>query len=331
MIVRFPILIYRLFRRTTEEYMDDNCPSMAAAMSFYILLCLFPLALAAISVLGFVLRSEGVGERVVDTLVDAIPVTRDVMRDAIDGVVNARGGTGLAATLALAWAGMALFTAIRKGVNTAFGITMPKPYFTERLLELLMMLGAGLLLLVSMSASALLGVLRLGGLLSDWALPLQSDTAQQVASGIMGLTLTYVTFLALYRWVPYAKPRWRDIWLGALLGTLGFEGLKWGFAYYVQTYVNYSLLYGSIGAVVAFLIWAYASATALLYGAEFASVYPRILAAWRQPRTSQQPRSPASGPSRTMSLPPLGGIPTPQDPPAVADSKSSEHPHDRPV
>lgn len=307
LVIRMPLLIYRLFRRTTEEYMDDNCPSMAAAMSFYILLCIFPLALAAISILGFVLHTPSIEEKVIDAMVEAIPVSRDFLRDTIRSVVNARGGAGLIATLGLAWAGMALFGIVRKGLNIAFGITMPKPYFTERLREFLMMMAAGFLLLISLASTTFLGVLRQWSLNANWPSPLDSKLMWQGGGALLAFALTYVTFTLLYKFVPYARLHWRDILLGAFIGTLGFELFKWGFAWYVQNYVNYNILYGSLGAVVAFMVWAYMSATALLYGAEVASVFPRVLTAWLAPPPSMRfqiqaarlpsARSPSSYPS----------------------------------
>jgi uncharacterized BrkB/YihY/UPF0761 family membrane protein len=77
--------------------------------------------------------------------------------------------------------------------------------------------------------------------------------------------------------VPAAKVRLRDVWLGALVAAFLFEVTKVGFSIYLENFSNYDLVYGSLGAVAAFLFWVYLAANILLFGAEVASEYPRVL------------------------------------------------------
>lgn len=297
--------IYRLFRRTTEEFLDDNCPSMAAATAFYVLLTLFPLALAGVSILGIVLGSPDTRAWVIENLTKALPVSRDFIQDTAQGVVNARGPLGIAAILGLLWGSMALFSILRKSLNAAFGVTMPQPYFMERLREFLMMLGAGLLLFISLSSSTFFSLVRQSTVETHLPGLLHSPLLWAVAGSAGGLALTFLTFLLFYKFVPYVKLPWRDLWLGAFLGSLGFELGKFGFAFYVDRYINYNVLYGAVGAMVIFLIWVYISVLVLLYGAEFASTYHRFMAARRAAlRSESQGAAALAGPPRPRALTP---------------------------
>ena len=65
--------------------------------------------------------------------------------------------------------------------------------------------------------------------------------------------LTFTAFLVLYRFLPNAKVRLSDVWLGALLASMAIDGAKWGFVAYVKTFPVYNVIYGSVGAVMASL------------------------------------------------------------------------------
>ena len=84
-------------------------------------------------------------------------------------------------------------------------------------------------------------------------------------------------FLTLYKVLPNTKTHWRYIWPGALLAALLFEGGKYLFVFYLENFATFSAVYGSIGSVIALLLWAYVSAFILILGAELSSEYGRML------------------------------------------------------
>jgi membrane protein len=83
-------------------------------------------------------------------------------------------------------------------------------------------------------------------------------------------------FLLIYRFLPSANASFSDLWPGALLATLLSEVLKNGFAFYVAHFNNYNLVYGSLAAVMLFLLWTYLASSILLLGAEFTVQYGRL-------------------------------------------------------
>ena len=85
--------------------------------------------------------------------------------------------------------------------------------------------------------------------------------------------LIFLAFLAMYRYLPNAKVRTRDVWPWALAGALAFNAVSLAFVWYVSTFAYYNVLYGSIGAVLALLTWVYLSATIVLFGALVCSSY----------------------------------------------------------
>ena len=89
-------------------------------------------------------------------------------------------------------------------------------------------------------------------------------------------TLLFATFAFLYRLVPAAPTHLRGVWPGALAAALGFEALQFGFSIYVSHFGHYNKVYGSLGAVVAFMFFIYLASMVFLFGAEVAAEYPRL-------------------------------------------------------
>ncbi len=262
-------------RGVINEFLSDNCPHLAASISYYLLLSFFPLILALVSVVGFVLRSSTLQNRLIEYISSFLPVSGNFIAQTIQGVSSAWQATGIISVVGLLWAGSAVFSAIRKSVNTAWGIRQPRPFFIERLTELLMMIGMGFLLFLSFSLTTALSVVR------QLSLPVlgihffDGDLLWQAALALLTTSLAFVTFLFLYRFIPNARVRWRDIWPGALAAAILFEIAKQAFVWYTTTFAHYNLIYGPIGAIIALLVWVYISALILLFCAKLTSVYSR--------------------------------------------------------
>src|SRR4030042_1182597 len=111
-----------MIKEAVQEFLTDNCTHLSAAISYYLLLSLFPLALAAISILSFVSRSPNVEARVTQAITDMLPVSGKLVADTISGVAEGWGAAGAIAVIGLLWSGMGVFNAIRKSLNTAWGI-----------------------------------------------------------------------------------------------------------------------------------------------------------------------------------------------------------------
>lgn len=267
--------LFALTKGATHEFLTDNCPHLAAAICFYLLFSLFPLTLAAASVLGFLSRSPEFQAKLILAIGDLIPISSDYITGAIEGVVGARGALGAVATVGLLWAGTSVFNAVRKSLNTAWGVRQPRPFLHERLMELGMMAGVGLLLLVSVGLTTGLQVVRHLSLPGFWARFVNGDIFWNLLVVLTSTSLVFFVFLFLYRFVPNTRVRWRDVWMGALVGAVLFEVAKNAFVWFAGSFANYGSVYGSLGTIIAFLTWTYVSAVILLFCAKLTSMYPR--------------------------------------------------------
>ena len=259
-----------------NDFLGKNCPYVAGAIAFYTLFSLFPLILAIISVWGFLIGSDVEQTELARKIAEVIPVSTEYIVETVEGVASARAITGVASVLGLIWASSAAFGAIRKGINNAWGIRKTRPFLEERLIDFGLVIGAGLLMVALLFVTPILSFFREA---AGYVAPdVNIDFVFSLVSRVVSPVLSFIIFLTLYRFLPNTKVQFKDVWLGALVASMAFDGAKWGFLYYIQTFPVYNVVYGSVGAVMALLTWVYVSAIILLFGALATSRYQGLSA-----------------------------------------------------
>jgi membrane protein len=284
-MMRSPIkTIILLSRRSVEEFFDDNCTQMAAAISYYVLFSLFPLLIFLVGAMGLFLQDSKLQDEIISAVLDFIPSTDEEGRDDVTEAVRDVAGVGSGALgvfglIGMAWSGSNMFGVIRRSLNEAYDLEFRRPFVQQKLLDLTMVVGLGFFFLASIGATAFLRTVREFsddmGFLGEAAQ--SAGFAWDTASFLIPLGLSFVAFLVMYWVVPATNVRPRDAWPGALVAAVLFEAGKVGFTIYLQNFGNYDVVFGSLGAVAAFLFWVFVSANILLFGAEVASEYPRVL------------------------------------------------------
>ncbi|MBI2305045.1 MAG: YihY/virulence factor BrkB family protein [Chloroflexi bacterium] len=264
-------MYWELAKRTLQEFLKDDCMHMAAGIAYYAFFSLFPLLLGLIAVLGFLLEPAEVQDRLLAMASQFLPGSAEIVTQNIRGVVASRGAIGILSVVGFLWSATAVFAAIRRSLNRAWNLPKERPLLQQKLLELGMLAGVGLLFLLSVAATAFL---RFAG----HFLPLfaESSPIWTVALALLPVTFSFAIFATVYRYLPNIKITWGDVWPGALLATVLFEISKNLFTWYLANFANYSLIYGSLAAVIAFLFWAFLSALIFLLGAEFTAEFTRL-------------------------------------------------------
>ncbi len=180
--------------------------------------------------------------------------------------------------IAMAWSGSAMFGAVRRALNAVWKVQVQRPFFQQKLQDLLMGAGLGVLLLASLAGTGLLRVLRD---LSDEALgPLSPNTGifWAMLPFVLPFLFSFMVFSLIFRYVPAARVEMKDAWLGAVVASLLFEVLKNAFAFYVANFRAYDIIYGSLGGILLFLTSVYISAAILLFCGEVTLAHPRLVA-----------------------------------------------------
>ena len=271
--------LWLLTKRTLQKYGADNCSHQAAAISYYVLFSVVPLTIVLASIFGFVVRNDDIRQNVVERVVAETPLGGEegerFVSDTVQGVSRVSAALSIVGVLAMAWSASAMVGAVRRSLNVVWEVPPGRPIAQQKLIDLGMVLGLGLLLSASIAGTAALHTLR--QLSNAVPGPVSGDSViWAVPSLVVPAVLTYVDFLLIYRFVPAVRHDVRAIWPGALLAALLFELMKNGFAIYVARFNTYDVVYGSLGAIMLFLLWTYLASSILLLGAELAVEYGRL-------------------------------------------------------
>ena len=262
------------------EYLRRNCSHSAGAIAFYTLFSMFPLFLFLTISLTYVFGPETAEEeaRLVEAITAVIPVSHRFVGDTVHNVTEARDEVAVVSLVGVVWASTAMFGAIRKGVNNAWGIKEARPFLKERLIDFGLVFAAGVLVTLLLFSSAVFEIVREIAMRLAPEENLFSGLVWSLAPKLITPVLLFLTFLTMYRYLPNTEVRVRDVWPWALAGSLAFNATSLVFVWYVSVFPHYNVLYGSIGAVLALLTWVYLSATIVLFGALVCSRYCEYVA-----------------------------------------------------
>ena len=271
------------------ELINSNDLTHAAAIAYYSLLSLFPFFLLIISILGSITADEEDRLAVLTFVFRYFPTQFEFVTSQLDALRQTRIPIGIAGGLALIWGSLGVFGAITSAVNEAWGVEKQRSFLKHRMVSFLMLVAAGgvmILALVLVSAIEVARATWFGVMLArfQWLTALQSLTFTYSAT-----ILLIVGVGLVYYFIPNAKTRFRDVWVGAILTGLLWRGAFDTFSWYIGTTGRLTFIHGSIAAVVVFLLWIYISAIILMYGVEFTAAYARL----RRRRPDEVPAAPS--------------------------------------
>jgi membrane protein len=273
-------LLRALERAARDYYGGDGCPQLAAAISYHVLFAVFPFLLLLVSILGLILQDDSVREDVINWIVQSVPLSEQANLDleqAISDLATPLSAAGLIAFIGLLWTASGLSAALQTALNRIWKVERGRPVARAKLVDFAIVGCCGLLILVSFGVTIVIQVVT--RVTDEAADDLKEFDDVLRAAGVateilIPFALTFGTCILVYRYVPALHPKFGDIWVGALLAAGAFEAMKIGFAFFLANFARYNLIYGSLGAVIAFLFFVYLSASAFLFGAEVASAWP---------------------------------------------------------
>jgi len=261
----------------------------AASIAYYSLLSLFPFFLLALAILGGATADEAKRTQVLVFVLRYFPTQFDFITGQLDSFRNSQFTVGVGGTIALIWGAMGMFGAVSTAVNYAWGVEKQRSFWKHKLFSFLMLSVAAFMFVVVLlliSASKVVSATWFAGVLTNFPglEVLRSLTMRNTT------TLLFILVVGLvYYFVPNAKVRFRDVWIGALVTGVLWKGTLEGFSWYMGDMTRFTRVNGSIAAVVVFLFWVYIQAVILLYGVEFTAAYARL----RRGRPEDVPAAPS--------------------------------------
>jgi membrane protein len=274
--------IVRALARAVEDLFRDRCPQYAAAIAFHVLFSLFPLTILIVSIFGLVLQDDQLRARVLEELLDVLPVSpsgQEDVRSSIEEIASPLSAIGLVSLVALLWGASGMMASIRVGLESAFKVEegRRRPPARAKLVDFLYVGITGLLVLAVIGLSVFAAFFsRAVGWVSDrLGVEIVASPSAELVRDVVQLVLTGLMTLLLYRIVPGRKLRHRAAIAGAVFTAFGIWGASKLLAVLLDL-TRYNVIYGSLAGVMTFLLFVYIVALILLFGAEFAY-------AWSQP------------------------------------------------
>ncbi|MEE2570233.1 YihY/virulence factor BrkB family protein [Pseudarthrobacter sp. J64] len=259
-------------KKTFREFTQDQCPDLAAGLTYYAVLSLFPGLLALVSILGLF----GNPERTTSALLEigqgiAPGSTMDTIRGPIEELAAspAAGFTFVIGLATALWSASGYVGAFGRAMNRVYEVDEGRPFLKLRgtmlavtLLSIVAVaLLAGMLVLSGPVAEAVGGAIGLSeALLTVW----------NIAKWPIIVALVILLIAVLYYATPNVKqPKFRWMSMGSFIALLIFVVASLGFGFYVANFANYNKTYGAIGGVIIMLLWLWILNMSLLFGAEF--------------------------------------------------------------
>ena len=270
-------LVWQSLKDAFKGFSDDKITKLSASLSYYTVFSLAPLLIVIIFIAALILGQEaaqGTVFRQLDNLVgaDSAAQIQEIIKNAS---LNNKTGTALIiGIITLLIGATTVFGEIQDSINGIWGLKpKPKQGFMQliktRLLSFGMIGSLGFLLLVSLAATTL--VEGIGGRLQE-VIPKVTVVVFYIINLILNLAITSILFAIIFKVLPDAKIKWKDVWPGAIATSLLFLLGK----FLISVYISKSDLgstFGAAGSLVILLVWVYYSAMILYFGAEFTKAY----------------------------------------------------------
>jgi len=271
------LALVRMIKDAFQAFLDDNAIKLAASLSYYTIFSLPPMLIIIISLTGFFFGEDAVTGQLFYQIHELVGDAAALqIQEAVAHIQLTE--TGFWATIVgiiiLLVTASTAFAEMQSSMNFIWGI-QPKPnksiqaFILNRLASFAMIASLGFLLMVSLVAHAIISVLQ--RFLLD-IFPEEILVLFNLSNEVMVFVIISILFTFIFKFLPDAKIKYRDAFVGACFTTVLFLIGKYGIGLYLGS-SGVASVYGAAGSVIVILAWVYYSAIILYFGAEFTKVF----------------------------------------------------------
>jgi membrane protein len=270
----------RILQNAIGTFTEKQAAQASAGLAYYTFFSIFPLMLVFIAGGSYFLDSHQVFDTVTQFIQQALPISRQVINENLEEILQARGTAGIISLLILLWSASGMFTNLAYNINLAWPRAARRNFLQNRLIGLWMIVGLIGLIVLSLVLSWLTARLPFINFASNSPIDL---ALLRLISALGSWLMIFLVFLTLYHWIPTLRGRWSATLWGALIASLAGKAVTTGFSWYLgSSFGQYQLVYGSLGAIVAFLFLIYIISFITLFGAHLSAA----IESWESDRLS---------------------------------------------
>ncbi len=265
-----------LLKHAAVDFWNDDCPRMAAALSYYTVFSLPPLLILITAIAGWIWDPEEIRTSIEGQMGSMIGPEAGAQVRGMISHAESEDSTSIWTKIigvgALIFGATGAVIQMQTALNDAWKVE-PDPsqggirnFITKRIFSFALILFIAFMLLISLALTAGISAMgeRVGG-----GLP---ETLLHVLTFIVTFAIVTGLFAAMYKVMPDAKIAWRDVWVGAIVTAVLFVGGKYALAFYLGRFDPGSA-FGAAGSLALILVWIYYATMILLFGAEFTEAW----------------------------------------------------------
>lgn len=325
-----------LVKATAKHWQMDNAPRLGAALAYYSVLAMPAILVILLYVVSLFYGSHGASTKVSEQISQMVgPQSSDLIQKMMTNPqIHGKGPMATAiAIVVFIVSATGFFVELQSSMNSAWGVEQRSDIgwlglIVIRLISFALLLGIGILLMLSVVASAgLTAVQHAMGNNEAWMTAVWRVIDFVVSCGIITLL-----FAILFKFLPDAKVRWRDVWMGALVTAFLFTVGKFLIGIYLA-HSSTASMYGFAGSLVLLLVWIYYSAQIFLFGVEFTQIYASEHGRGIQPSHEAQWKAQGQGAAEDRAEAATSGHPSQaaSDPKQVAQAHAKQEKGEAPA
>lgn len=262
--------LFKVAKKLYIRIVADEITTLGAQVSYYLLLSFFPFLIFLVT---FISYTGLVTEDSIAPLSMFLPRSVYLLiNDVLRNIFFSRNKLILSISMAVTiWSASTGILAFMNGMNRAYRIKENRPFWKVKALSIVFTLALALIIIVSILL-VVFGELLGSHISYVFHIAWVSDLLWDIFRYVSSIITIFIVFILFYIYVPSCSLSSRDVIPGSILSTAGWILLSVGFAFYVDNFASYSRIYGSIGAVIALMIWLYWSSIIIFAGSELNSI-----------------------------------------------------------
>jgi membrane protein len=272
--------IWRYLKQVFSEFAEDNILKFSASLAYYTIFSLAPMLMVIISLSGLLFGQEAMQGHIYSQIKNMVGADAALQIQDIIKNIHVSGKSFFASVVSviiLLVGATSIFGEIQDSLNKIWGLKIKTKktwwkLILNRILSFSLIVSIGFIMMVSLLLNALISAFGnyIGKYLNNFSVVFIEAT-----NNILTLFATTFLFALMFKILPDAKIKWRDVIFGGLITSFFFTLGKWGIGYYLGQ-SNLATVYGAAGSVIIILVWVYYSAVILYLGAEFTKVYAKM-------------------------------------------------------
>jgi len=274
------ISVYTYLKQVFKEFLEDDILKYSASLAYYTIFSLAPMLIVIISLSSILFAKEAMQGHIYGQIKDLVgPDAAIQIQDLVKNIQLTGHGffASVISIIVLLIGATGIFGEVQDSLNKIWGLRVKTKktwwkLILNRILSFSLIVSIGFIMMVSLLLNAVISAFGnyLGRYFSNF-----SVTFIQVTDNILTFVATTFLFGLMFKLLPDAKIKWKDVLIGGLITSFFFTLGKLGIGYYLGR-SNLATLYGAAGSVIIIMVWVYYSAVILYLGAEFTKVYAKL-------------------------------------------------------